>query len=295
MKSLSADAYAKINLFLDVLSKRDDGYHDLESVMQSVTLCDTVNVTLGDKTTIAEIRQSIEGADLPCDETNLCYKAAKSYLEHFEIECYDIDINVIKRIPASAGLAGGSTDAAAVIRLLDALYEKNSIDELLCEIGLRVGSDVPFCIIGGTCEVRGRGEHVRRLPSLEDYHIVVAKSNGESVSTKLAFDRIDNTCGYARPSVSFSDYIKAVSNGDRQSITRGVYNIFSSVMGDELPAMREIVATMRDCGAQCAIMSGSGPSVFGVFASRDDADAACEKLAHEHFAYACEFCVNSEA
>lgn len=293
MKSLSANAYAKINLFLDVVAKRTDGYHDLESVMQSVTLCDTVSVTLGDNVGKCEIRQSMEGACLPCDETNLCYKAAKSYLEHFAIEQFDIDIKVKKRIPASAGLAGGSTDAAAVIRLLDALYEKNSTDELLCEIGLRVGSDVPFCMLGGTCEVRGRGEHVKRLPSLAPYHIVVAKSNDESVSTKLAFDRIDNTDCYARPCMDFYDYVKAVSSGDRQSITHGVYNIFSSVMGDELPAMRCLVERMKQYGAQCAIMSGSGPSVFGVFATRDAANAACEKLKRDSFACVCEFCTNA--
>ncbi|MBQ7822513.1 MAG: 4-(cytidine 5'-diphospho)-2-C-methyl-D-erythritol kinase [Clostridia bacterium] len=289
MKRITLDAPAKINLYLDVTSKRNDGYHNIESVMQSVTLVDTVTVTLGEKTG-QHITQHFENSSLPCDETNICFKAARAYLDRFGINDYDIDISVIKNIPEAAGLAGGSTDGAAVLRALDILYENNTSTETLCEIGLTVGSDIAFCIVGSTAAVTGRGEYVKKLAPLSDtgLYLVIAKSQKESVSTREAYRRIDADSISARGSVSFDEYVKAVENKDIKTLTEGVYNIFERVMSDSLTDTYKIISIMKDAGALASMMSGSGPSVFGIFESREAAEKACHILENDYFATVCE-------
>lgn len=289
MKTISLNAYAKINLFLDVTSKRPDGYHNIDSVMQAITLCDVVKVDLAYDTVAKNIHQSFIGAELACDESNLCYKAASAYLKYYNIESYDIRISVEKRIPLAAGLAGGSSDAAAVIRALDILYDKNSSPETLCEIGLKVGSDVPFCIISGICAVTGRGENVRSLAPLGDMYVVVAKSKNESVSTKKAYALIDSNENDAYSHANFDEYVKAVQRSDINAICGGVYNIFQTVMRDELTETYELIELLKKEGAACAMMSGSGPSVFAVFKKRQAAERAAVKLSQRYFAELCEF------
>lgn len=288
MKKITLEAYAKINLYLDVISKRSDGYHNIESVMQTVSLSDTVTVSFDEIADSKSIIQHFQNSDLPCDETNLCYKAAVAYFKHCGIENYAVEISVEKRIPEAAGLAGGSADAAAVIRALDLLCENNSSDEKLCEIGLDVGSDVPFCIIGGTCAVTGRGESVEKIKPLTGVHAVIAKSANESVHTKEAYNRIDSNCLNSTPSIPFDAYISAVSCGDISTVTKGVYNIFQEVMSDVLVDTFKIIGTMKKSGALCSMMSGSGPSVFGIFKTKELAEKACEDLKKCYFATLCE-------
>ena len=286
MKRITVPAYAKINLFLDVINKRNDGYHNIESVMQSVSLCDevTVEVEVGEG---IEINQFFENSDLPCDETNLCYKAANAYLVYFGIDNVKININVDKRIPCQAGLAGGSADAAAVIRGLDMAFGKTTDTALLSKIGLMVGSDVGFCIYGGTCAVEGRGEIVKPIAKLEKYWVVIAKSNSESVSTSVAYSRIDSNEKKTSPKIMFSDYVDAVIDGNNAKVESGMYNLFQDVMKDELTDTYEIIGIMKKNGSLGAQMSGSGPSVFGLFDCEEKARVALKALEERCFAAVC--------
>lgn len=272
-------AYAKINLYLDVVGKRDDGYHDIESIMQTVSLADVVTVDI--KKGIDRITQEFIGSDLPCYETNLCYKAAKAYLNFFGDRNCAVHIRVEKNIPEAAGLAGGSADAAAVIRALDKAFERGSDTDALCEIGLKVGSDVAFCIVGGTAAVTGRGERVEKINTLPEYTVLVVKSELESVSTKEAYRRIDEKAVSISRDYTFEEYKNAVSYADKGIIEKGVYNIFEEVMKDELPHTQKIIEAMKKSGAQCALMSGSGPSVFGFYTDEAAANSAMEKIKRE--------------
>ncbi len=286
MKRITVPAYAKINLFLDVINKRKDGYHNIESVMQSVSLCDDVTVEVQVHEGI-EINQYFANSDLPCDETNLCYKAAKAYLDYFEIRNIKINISVDKRIPCQAGLAGGSADAAAVIRALDKALGNETDVKTLSRIGLTVGSDVGFCIYGGTCAVEGRGEIIKPITKLSKYWIVIAKSNFESVSTAVAYFRIDTEERKSQPQASYSDYVNAVNNGNSCIIERGMFNLFQDVMKDELRETYEIIDVMKKNGSLGAQMSGSGPSVFGLFDNENKANKVLKALDGRCFAVLC--------
>ncbi|MBO7148945.1 MAG: 4-(cytidine 5'-diphospho)-2-C-methyl-D-erythritol kinase [Clostridia bacterium] len=289
MKTVTLDAYAKINLFLDIVSKRDDGYHNIESVMQTVSLADKVTLMLADGEG-KSIRQHFPGTSLPCDETNICYKSALAYFKYFGIENYSVDIKVTKNIPEAAGLAGGSADGAAVICALDMLYEKNTDIDTLCKIGLTVGSDIAFCIVGGTASVTGRGEYVKELAPLSEagLYCVVAKSTKEAVSTREAYAKIDAGKRKNEPQISFEKYVGAIENRDTNAIGKGFYNIFEDVMSDSLKDTFEIKRMLKRNGALAAQMSGSGPSVFGLFERKADAESACHALEKDYFARVCE-------
>lgn len=272
-------AYAKINLYLDVVGKRADGYHDIESIMQTVSLADIVTVEI--KKGIERITQEFIGSDLPCDEINLCYKAAKAYLDYFGDRNCHIHIRVEKNIPEAAGLAGGSADAAAVIRALDKAFCRESDMSTLCEIGLKVGSDVAFCIVGGTAAVSGRGERVEKIRQLPEYTVLVVKSDRESVSTKEAYSRIDEKAVSVPHKYTFEEYKNAVEYAEKGIIENGVYNIFEEVMKNELSHTQELIKAMKKSGALCALMSGSGPSVFGFYTDEATANSAMERIKKE--------------
>ena len=257
--------------------------------MQSVSLADKVSVTLGEGAG-KNITQHFENSDLPCDEMNICYKSALAYLKHFGIENYQLDITVTKNIPEAAGLAGGSADGAAVIRALDILYEKNTDTDTLCKIGLTVGSDIAFCIVGGTASVTGRGEIVKSLSPLADtgLYCVVAKSAKEAVSTKEAYAKMDAGERMNEPHISFEKYVGAIEKRELEDIGKGFYNIFEDVMSDSLKDTFEIKRILKANGALAAQMSGSGPSVFGLFERKADAESACHALEKDYFARVCE-------
>ncbi len=272
-KTLSKKAYAKINLFLDVKTRREDGYHDIESVMQTVTLHDTVTVTQHEDVKGKTILVTCTEPTIPTDRRNIVWKCAEKFFEHFGIESYSIGIHIEKRIMAEAGLAGGSTDGAATLHLLNELFGTRADNETLCKIGVNVGADLPFCIIGGTCKVEGIGEILTPLtiphPS---YHIAVAYPK-TGVSTAEAYRKIDSLTDRV-PRTSDS-VIEALKNGEIPSDT---HNLFERVV---LPANEE-AAMIRDkmygCGAISAMMSGSGPSIFGLFASAEVCNRAITSL-----------------
>ena len=187
MKQATVEAHAKINLTLDVTVKRPNGYHDVCMVMQSIGLHDTVTASVG---TGSGIRLTVEGSDLPADSSNLAYRAAELFLSETGTPCDGISIVIEKNIPVAAGLAGGSTDAAAVLVLLDELYDTRLGEKKLMEIGLKLGADVPFCISGGTMLAEGIGEVLTRLPDVPQAHVVLCKPP-IAVSTKYVYEHLD--------------------------------------------------------------------------------------------------------
>lgn len=286
---LATKAPAKINLFLDVTAKRADGYHDIRSIMQTVDLCDTVTVeSLDAATGEAEISLTCSDSALPCDEKNLAHKAATAFFGAVGMESYSCRIHIDKVIPMEAGLAGGSSDAAAVLRLLNELYGSPLSQDELCKAGASVGADVPFCIVGGTCLCEGIGEMLTQLPPMPDSHIVVARG-GKGVSTPVAYRMVDERWDN-NFSVSGGDFEKissALSVGDLCEIADGMYNIFEDVILPGHPVASRLKEIMVECGAIGAMMSGSGPSVFGLFLNKDDAEVAVEKAGEISRSFCC--------
>ncbi len=278
MKILQKDAYAKINLFLDIESKRVDGYHNIISVMQSVSLCDTVTVEYSESAE-KSIEISCDDPSIPLGEKNIAYKAANLFLDSGKVK-----IHIEKRIPAAAGLAGGSTDAAAVLTLLNQLTgNKKSADELL-SIGAKIGADVPFCISGGTKLTRGIGEKLTDFKPLSDCYIVISKM-GDGVSTPKAYSMLDSMFDNFENYRPRRDFLALLEEEN----LRGMFNIFESAVIPERPAVQKIKDTMLRYGAEHSMMSGSGPSVFGIFSSKEKATDACVALTGMGaVAYLCE-------
>ena len=262
---LSVAAYAKLNLTLDVIGKLPNGYHELRMVMQSISLQDRISIETGTEGGIV-IRSNRR--DLPMDEHNLAWKAASAFLKAREIPETGITIAIEKHIPVAAGLAGGSTDAAAVIRGLDVAYNTRCTNEELREIGLRVGADVPFCITGGTQLAGGVGEQLSPLAPLPDCAIVLVKP-AFSMSTPYVFSTLDRIGITHRPDAA--GMAEALTRGDLRGVTDRLCNVMELVTAAEHPEIGQIKARLLDFGALGAVMSGSGPSVFGIF--DDDARA----------------------
>lgn len=266
-------AAAKINLMLDILSRLENGYHSLFMIMQSVDLFDIVTVK---KTTSGGITLSGSEENIPYDETNIAYKAAKAFFDKTEIEDANISIHIEKAIPFAAGLAGGSADGAAVIAALNDIYNTNLTEKELCAIGVKVGADVPFCLTGGTRAAQNIGDVLSPLPDLKDCYIVLSKPN-TGVSTASAFKEFD------RLGVRHLDtpsMLYAAANGDFDGICSKVGNVFEQLI--EVNDRVSIKSVMYKFGAKCACMSGSGPTVFGIFEEEDAANAAYSKLKNSY-------------
>lgn len=253
-------APAKLNLTLDVLGKRPDGYHELETVMQSVDLRDEVYITLKDR---PGIKVDISRDDLPRDLHNLAGKAAQEFLNYVNLPGQGIEVYINKRIPDKAGLAGGSSDAAAVIRGLDALLDTGLCETELLDISGRVGSDVPFCLLGGTRLCRGRGEIMTELPELPDCSIVIVKPVF-SVSTPELFAALDSKRVLRRPDTG--GFLKALSARELSGLGPYTVNVFEEVLPEDLGRrVRDIKGALLDAGALGASMTGTGSAVFGFF------------------------------
>ena len=260
-------APAKINLFLDILGRLENGFHSLFMVMQAIDLCDEITVDKGE----GGIILSCSDERLPQDENNIAYKAAAAFFEATNIEPNAV-ITIEKKIPFEAGLAGGSADAAAVIVGLDELYETKLSKQKMCNIGLKVGSDVPFCIRGGTCIAQNRGEVLSKVKALKDCFIVLAKPQ-KGVSTAAAFAAADKAYIYHPDSLKM---LEACSNGDFDGICKHASNVFEQVI--EVVERVNIKEVMRLHGAKLYQMSGSGPTVFGIFEEEKNALECAEEL-----------------
>lgn len=268
-------ANAKLNLSLDIVGKRDDDYHLLESVMQSVSLADTVVVRLG--TDEGEITVSTGSSCIADDQTNTAYRAAKAFFDYTELENPGVNIKIKKVIPAGAGLAGGSADAAAVIIALDELLNTRLTAEQLCDIGEQIGADVPFCITGGTMLARGTGSILAPLPDLPDCHILICKPE-ISVSTAAAYHTVDEQ-GLSACAECSEDICEAVCGSDIAAVASHLRNIFEQVM--DIPEVKQIKEKMLRGGALGACMTGSGSAVFGIFDDQDKAEDCAAELRKE--------------
>ena len=265
-------AHAKLNLTLDVLGKRPDGYHDLRMVMQSVALCDRLTLEQGADDVLAV---STNLSFLPNDDRNLAAKAARAFFEYTG-RGRGLKIRIRKKIPVCAGMAGGSTDAAAVLRGLNELTGVNMTVEELAKLGERVGSDVPYCVLGGTALAEGRGEILTPLPALPACHVVLCKP-AFSISTPELFNRIDGCKIVCRPDTE--GLIDALKRGTLGDVARRMYNVFEDVLPPrQSKTVAEIKSVLIAEGALGACMTGTGPTVFGLFDRADLAETAYRRL-----------------
>lgn len=267
-----AHSYAKVNLTLDVLGKRPNGYHDVLMIMQTVSLYDLVLV---DRTN-SGISISSNLKFLPTNENNIAYKAAKIFFEHTGITG-GAKIMMHKNIPVAAGLAGGSGNGAAVLCALDRLYSTKLTNDELMALGLELGADVPYCIMGGTALASGIGEVLTPLPSLPNCTILLVKPP-ISISTPSIYQEIDSTQILERPDTNAM--ISALKSGDIHNVSNNLSNVMGTVTEGMHPIIKGIRRKMLMNGALGAVMSGSGPSVFGIFPDYETA-----KKSHDSFAF----------
>ena len=266
-------ANAKLNLTLDVLGKRPDGYHDLRMIMQSVELADVLNLEYNET---GELRVCTNLHFLPNNEKNLAAQAALRWWEARGEKPRGLDIAIEKRIPVCAGMAGGSSDAAAVLRALNARERSPLSPAEVARIGERVGSDVPYCVIGGTALAEGRGELLTHLPPLPHCWVVLCKPEF-SISTPALFAKIDSVRLRCRPDTQGA--IDALEAGDLTGVARRLYNVFEDALPDRQRArVSDIKNVLIQCGALGASMSGTGPTAFGLFDSEDRALEAQARL-----------------
>lgn len=273
MDSLVLNAKAKINLYLDVRGKRADGYHLLETVMHTVSLCDTVTLT---KTGRSGIEISCSDPLIPCNEKNIAYKCAAAFFDKTGISSRGVSIDIIKRIPSQAGMGGGSADGAAVLTGLDRLFETGLSEGELISIGARIGADIPFCIKGGCGYCTGIGEIIEPLPAMCGC-VLIGKGQA-GISTAEAFSKIDSLgSGIGIPGIK-KIFGNVSSLTDIASYCR---NIFDDVTS--LEEVTDIKRIMTENGAVCSAMTGSGSAVFGLFESENVASKAQEVLKQKNY------------
>lgn len=272
MTTLYEGAFAKINLTLDVLGKLPDGYHDLKSVMQTISIRDDVEIDIGTGRPWI-LTCSAEG--IPSDERNLAWKAAKVFFDKLGKDPDGLAIRITKRIPSGAGLGGGSADAAAVLRALNRYYDEPLSILALAELGAQVGSDVPFCTLTGTAMVEGRGERLRPLPPMPECVFVVCKPEF-SVSTPELYQKIDTVAIPAHPDNRAME--SALLTGDLQAIANQVYNVFDPVVTADHLELNYIKSICNSYGSLCQQMTGSGSAVFAIMPSFEYAAVVCNML-----------------
>ncbi len=271
MNRMERNAYAKVNLGLDVLRRREDGYHELRMIMQTVDLYDTLTL---EKTAEAGIVMTCNIEGLPCDERNLVYKSAKLMFEEYNLPG-GIRIHLEKRIPMAAGMAGGSTDAAAVFNGINELYNLGLAKKRLCELGVRIGADVPYCIVGGTALSEGIGEVLTVLPNVPDCVVLIAKPDFD-VSTKYVFENLHaNSLTYHPDIDAMAESIRA---GNLNGVVKVMDNVLETVTEAKYTEVTNIKNVMKEHGAMRAMMSGSGPTVFGLYENKEDAEKAADAI-----------------
>ena len=272
MTTLYEGAFAKLNLTLDVLGTRADGYHNIKSVMQTISVRDDVEIDLG---TGKPWCLHCTDETIPCDERNLAWKAAKLYLDTMGKDPDGLEIRINKRIPECAGMAGGSADAAAVLRALNRHYGYPLSIPALAELGAQIGSDVPFCTVCGTAMVEGRGEIVRKLPDLPDCFFVICMPEF-SISTPELFRMLDEQQIYKHPDNQQME--SAILAGDLGKICQNIYNVFDPVVTQDHLELNYIKSIFNSYGAVGYQMTGSGSAVFGIVTEFEHAAVICNML-----------------
>lgn len=269
--SIVLKSYGKINLGLDVLRRREDGYHEVRMIMQTVGLYDLLTMK---KIKDDKIQMTCNLTFLPTDERNLVYKAVKLMKDKYHIKD-GVEINLNKRIPVAAGMAGGSSNCAAALKGMNQLFDLGlSIDEL-CEIGVTLGADVPYCIWGGTALSEGIGEKLSRVDAMPECYILIAKP-GISVSTAFVYQNL-NLSGLAKhPDID--GMLECLRTQDLKGICDRLENVLETVTIKEYPIIEEVKKHLMDQGAMGALMSGSGPTIFAIFQDKKTADNALKSL-----------------
>ena len=271
MEQITRKAYAKINLGLDVLRRREDGYHEVKMIMQTVDIFDTLTFV---KKNEPGIRLKVDNEELSEDKDNLIYRAAELLMEKAGVK-HGVEITLEKRIPIAAGMAGGSTDAAAAFHGINELFDLGYSLEDLQMLGVTLGADIPYCLAGGTAISEGIGEILTKLPEPPQCTLVVAKPD-INVSTKFVYENLHaNTLAY-HPDID--GMIEAIKIGSLQGITDRLGNVLETVTVREYPIIEEIKNLMKQEGAENALMSGSGPTVFGIFTNEESAQAAAAQI-----------------
>lgn len=274
-KKIIKDAHAKINLGLDVLRKREDGYHEVKMIMQMIGLYDTLTF---ESIETNEILIESNSGKLPLDEHNLIYKAAKVFFDEFG-KTFGVKIYLEKRIPIAAGMAGGSTDAAATFIALNELAGFPLSEDKLLEISVKVGADVPYCIMRGTALSEGIGEILTKLPAPPKAHILIAKPNID-VSTAFVYKNLKAAELPYHPDIDGMQ--NAIKSSDIKGITDRMGNVLETVTIPAYPIIGEIKATCIDNGAINALMSGSGPTVFAIYDDLEKAYAAADVVKEQY-------------
>ena len=262
---------SKVNLGLDVLRRRDDGYHEVRMIMQTLRLCDELYF---EETQKNEIRIVCNSENLECDENNLIYKAARLIMDEAGID-RGLDIRLKKNIPIAAGMAGGSSDAAATLVALNKMFGIDFDIAKLKEIGVKIGADVPYCIEGGTQLSEGIGEKLTRLKDAPQCFVVVAKPH-IGVSTKYVYENLHVETIKTHPNIDAM--LKGIDAGDLIEISSHMENILENVTEKKYPVIAMLKSKLKSMGALNSLMSGSGPTVFALFDDRDKADKACEAV-----------------
>ena len=263
-------AYAKINLGLDVLGVLPNGYHEVKMVMQTVGIYDVL--------TFEKVSEGIvittDSGELPTNEDNLIYKAAKFLFDKYQVT-EGVRIHLEKHIPIAAGMAGGSTDAAATLKGINELFGLGCELEELKELGVKIGADVPYCVMGGTALAEGIGEKLTALKAAPDCHLLVAKPN-INVSTKYVYETLDSLDSYEHPDID--GMVEAIENSDLAGITKRMGNVLQDVTIPAHPIIDTLKKRMKELGAAESMMSGSGPTVFGIFTDEATARSAYEQM-----------------
>lgn len=273
---ITLKAKAKINLFLEITGRLGNGYHTISTVMHEIDLCDRVTLS---KTDSGRITLTSDCDTMPLDERNIAYRCADIFFSAADIKNDGINIHIEKNIPMEAGLAGGSTDGAAVLKGLNEMYGDPLSTERLCEIGARVGADIPFCVMGGAVLCEGIGDIMTPCNTLPPCHILIAKGK-EGVSTKWAYEQFDLMKD--RP-IKPNPLVSLLKEGDINKICGSMYNCFELLV----PSVREIKDIMNECGALGSMMSGSGTAVFGIFDDTEKMRDASIKLQKKNILVFC--------
>jgi 4-diphosphocytidyl-2-C-methyl-D-erythritol kinase len=274
MDSCKIKAYAKINLGLDVVRRMENGYHQVKMIMQTVGIYDELSVLK----TEGGIELTCDDAQLPTDGDNLICKAVKLMAEKYGIR-EGVRIHLEKHIPVAAGMAGGSSDAAAAMKAVNELFGLGLSRNELMEDGVKIGADVPYCILGGTALAEGIGEKLTVLPEVPDMYLVVAKPD-ISVSTKHVYEHLDMTGIAHHPDID--GMAAAIRVGSIRGVATRMENVLEAVTIPEYPQIDTLKRRMRELGALNSLMSGSGPSVFGVYETEVAAGRAFEQMRHEN-------------
>jgi 4-diphosphocytidyl-2-C-methyl-D-erythritol kinase len=272
---ITEKAYAKINLSIDIVSRMDNGYHSMRMIMQSVSLHDTLDIACTPCADGNAVAVSTDLKYLPSDDRNIAARAAAVFFSHTGITGYKTEIAIQKRIPVCAGLGGGSTDGAAVLRGLNTLFKTGLSRQELEKLAEAIGSDVPFCVAGGTVLAEGRGEKLRDLEPLPDCHIVICKP-AFAISTPELFSKI--VCDKISFRPDTAGLMDALAKGNLGNVARRMYNVFEDVLPKGTGDIRDIKSRLLDHSALGAVMTGTGSAVIGIFASADNAGEAYETL-----------------